>query len=131
LENAKLSQADLNTQLGAIRSELEQIEKELSPEEKIGLHELLLHFEKASPLKEQPKPLTRALSPRFALRPEQPSLILDGQQIVPYTEPHHVMGAAVIPSFDKKEPLTFHKTVFVPPVEDKPDKGKEGQTTLI
>ncbi len=34
-------------------------------------------------------------------------------------------------SFDKKEPLTFHKTVFVPPVEDKPDKGKEGQTTLI
>ena len=78
------------------------------------------------------KPLMKVLSPQFALRPEQPSLPLGGQQIVFCTEPHHVLGTTVvIARFDTKEPLAFPKTVFLPPVEDEPDKGKHGQITLL
>jgi hypothetical protein len=31
----------------------------------------------------------------------------------------------------KKEPLTFHKTVFVPPVEDEADKDKRAHTSAV
>jgi hypothetical protein len=48
----------------------------------------------------------KVLSPQFALRPEQPSLPLGGQQIVFCTEPHHVLGTTVvIARFDTKEPF--------------------------
>ena len=66
---------------------------------------MLLHFENASSPSKNSEPLMKVLSPQFALRPEQPSLPLGGQQIVSCTEPHHVLGTTVvIARFDTNEP---------------------------
>ena len=117
----------MNAQLEKIRREIEQIEKDLSAEEKSGFHTMLLEFESAVPFKGLPHPLTTPSIPRVAIRPEYRAVSVGAYPIVSYS-----------PQFDKPilqpkkiGPLEFHKSVFVPPIEGE-EKGKDqGQPNLI
>jgi len=127
LQEGNLSAAEMNAQLEKIRSEIEQIEKDLSAEEKSGFHTMLLEFESAAPFKGLPHPLTAPSIPRVAIRPEYRAVSVGAYPIVGYA-----------PQFDgpilqlKTGPLEFHKSVFVPPIDGGEEKGKDqGQPILI
>jgi hypothetical protein len=116
LENAKLSETELRVQLAEVQQELRQIEKELSPQEVAGLHQVLLHFENAFPLRELPPSQRRLSLPKVAVRTEQPVPL--GQELAPYTEPHHLWDVKIdVPGFQTTN-LTFHRSVFVPAIGD-------------
>jgi hypothetical protein len=55
LDNTKLGEGELAEELHSIQQQLAQIEKELSPQEVDGLHQILRHFETTSPLRVHPK----------------------------------------------------------------------------
>jgi hypothetical protein len=131
LENTQLSDTELSARLEAVQQKLVQIERELSSQEVAGLHQMLLHFEKLTPLLETLTPLEelprshgRPTLPRVAIRTARPTFSI-GRRLIRYTEPQHVWDMDVGASDSDETNQTFHQRVFVQAVDDKDAKKHE------
>lgn len=103
----KLHERELKRQLDSIERDLKALERDMSPEEMRNLRHT---FTQSSPLKNLPDRRALPEMPRVAVRVQnvQPELL-------PLGTPHQNGQAVSFPSQPTNR-LTYHETVFVPPL---------------
>jgi hypothetical protein len=108
---AKMSASEIAARIAEIEHELQAIEKELTSEEKLGLHQLTLYFENLPLFKGHPKEATVPGMAKVAL--PVPSPVWTSKAVMLYDTAHMSSGAAL--PFEVSVPaLSFRNSVFVP-----------------